>query len=71
MAGAQAEGATIHEAVAMEMATVEAEPSALATRVIEGTAPELGTTVAPKVRVETRVDSLPGTSTDVVVREPR
>jgi hypothetical protein len=54
----------------METATVEAEPLALATGVTEGTTPELGTAIASEVRVETRVVSLPRTSTDVVVREP-
>jgi hypothetical protein len=38
--------------------------------VTEGTAPELGTIVAPDVGVEAHVDSLPGMSTDVVVHEP-
>jgi hypothetical protein len=53
----------------METATVEAEPSAPATEVTEGTTLELGTPVAPEVRVEARVDSLPVMSTDVVVCE--
>jgi hypothetical protein len=60
----------IPKAVDMETITVEAEPSAPATGVTEGTAPELGTIVAPDVGVEAHVDSLPGMSTDVVVHEP-
>jgi hypothetical protein len=69
MAGAQAEGAAIPEAVAMETTTVEAEPAAPVAKATEGAAPMLGTSVAPEVGVETRVDPLPGASTDVVVRK--
>jgi hypothetical protein len=54
----------------MEMDTVEAEPSTLVAKVTEGTTLDLGTVVAPEVRVETHVNSLPGTSTDVVIYEP-
>jgi hypothetical protein len=56
--------------VALETTTVETEPAASAAKVDQGAAPELGTTVALEMRVETRVDPLSGTSTDVVVREP-
>jgi hypothetical protein len=70
MTGAQAEGVVIPEAVAMETATVEAEPTTPVAGAIGGAAPELGTTAAPEVRVETQVDPLPGASMDVVVREP-
>jgi hypothetical protein len=59
----------IPEAVAMETATVEAEPSAPATRLMDGTTPVLGAAVAPEVRVETQVDAQLGTSTEVVVHE--
>jgi hypothetical protein len=59
----------ILESVSMETATVEAEPSAPATGVTEGTAPELGTAVALDVRVEAHVDSLPGANTDIVVQD--
>jgi hypothetical protein len=60
----------IPEAVAMEMATVEAEPIAPAAAVTEGAGPKLETTTIPEVRLETRSNPLPRTSTDVVVSEP-
>jgi hypothetical protein len=49
---------------------VEDDPTTLIAEATEGAAPELGTTVAPEVRVEMRVGPLPGASMDVVVREP-
>jgi hypothetical protein len=70
MAGAQAEGAAFPEAVAMETAAVEMGPRAPVVETAVETAPKLGTTVAPEVRVKTRVDPLPGASMDAVVREP-
>jgi hypothetical protein len=50
----------IHEAMAMEMATVEAELVVPVTGVTEGTAPELEAAVAPEVVVEAHVDVHPG-----------
>jgi hypothetical protein len=70
MAGAQAEGAAFPEAVAMETAAVEMGPRAPVVETAVETAPKLGTTVAPEVRVKTRVDPLLGASMDAVVREP-
>jgi hypothetical protein len=70
LVGAQTEEATIPEAVAMQMVVVETKPTELVAETAEGTAPELGTTVAPKLRMGTRVDPLSGSSTYVVVREP-
>jgi hypothetical protein len=70
VAGARAEEAAIPEAVAMEIATVEEEPTTPVAKVIEGTTPEMGTAVAPEVRMETRVDALPRASMDIVVRKP-
>jgi hypothetical protein len=55
----------------METTTMETEPTTPVAEVTEGVAPEMGTAVAPEVRVETHVGSLPRTSTDVVVREPK
>jgi hypothetical protein len=60
----------ISEAVAMEMATAEAECSVPATRVTEGTITEPGAAVAPEVVVEAHVKAHPTTSTEVVVCEP-
>jgi hypothetical protein len=54
----------------METTIIEAEPLAPTTGVTKETTPELGAVMAPKVRVEMCVDSHPGTSMDVVVREP-
>jgi hypothetical protein len=60
----------ILEAVAVETVAVEMESTTpVAETAVEAT-PGLGTTVAPEVRVETRVCPLRGASTDVVVREP-
>jgi hypothetical protein len=60
----------IPKVVAVEMAVVEMEPTAPVAEMVVDTAPELGTTVAPEVRLEARVGPLPGASTDVVVCEP-
>jgi hypothetical protein len=60
----------IHEVVAMEAIATEAELTVLATGVMGGTAPKLGAAAAPEVVVETHVDAHPGTSTEVVMREP-
>jgi hypothetical protein len=49
---AQAGGSMIPEAVAMETAMVEAELAMPVTGMTDGTAPEPGSTVAPKVVVE-------------------
>jgi hypothetical protein len=70
LAGAQTEGVAIPEAVAMETATVVTEPTEPIAETAEGTAPRLGTIVAPELSAETRVDPLPGASTNVVVHEP-
>jgi hypothetical protein len=51
----------------MEETVVETEPAGPVAKTTEGT---LGTTVAPELKMETRIDPLPGESTDVVVREP-
>jgi hypothetical protein len=51
----------------MEATAVGRSPQAETT---EGTVPKLGTTVAPRLRMETRVDPLPRASTDVDVCEP-
>jgi hypothetical protein len=60
----------ILEAVAVETVAVEMESTTpVAETAVEAT-PGLGTTVAPEVRVETRVCPLRGASMDVVVREP-
>jgi hypothetical protein len=61
----------IPEAVVMETTAIEAELSAPATGVMEGTTSELGAAVAPEVMVETHVDAHPGMSMEVVVREPK
>jgi hypothetical protein len=53
----------------MEASTVEMEPAEPVAETAEGTTPELGTTVAPEMRMKTRVYPLPRASTDVVVRE--
>jgi hypothetical protein len=68
--GAQAEGSSIPEAVAIETATKEADVAVLMTGVIEGTAPEPEAALAPEVVVGAHVDALPGASTEVVVRSP-
>jgi hypothetical protein len=70
VAGAQVKVAAIPEVVVMETAAVEMEPTAPMAETVVEAAPGLGTTVAPEVRVEKRVDPLPGASTDVVIREP-
>jgi hypothetical protein len=68
--GAQAEGSSIPEVVAMETATKETEVVVPVVGVTEGTAPEPKAAVAPEVVVEAHVDALPGASTEVVVRSP-
>ena len=70
MLGAQAEGTSIPEAVAMETATMGSEPTGPMAGTAEETAPELGTAVAPELGAEVQDDPLHGTSTDVVVRSP-
>ena len=70
MVGAQAEEAAIPEAVAMETATVETEPTEPVAGATAAAAPGLGTTVAPELSTEARVDPLPEASTEVVVCEP-
>jgi hypothetical protein len=60
----------IPEAVAMKAIATEAELSAPATGMMEGTTPELGVVVAPEVMVETHVDTHPETSKEVIVCEP-
>jgi hypothetical protein len=61
MIGAQDEGTTIPEAVAMEAATVETEATESAGEVATATAPppESGTTVAPAVSAEERAEPHP------------
>jgi hypothetical protein len=54
----------------METATLVTEPTEPIAETAEGTAPRLGTIVAPELSAETRVDPLPGASTNVVVHEP-
>jgi hypothetical protein len=60
----------IPETMAMEAIATEAELTAPATGVMEGTTPYLGAVVAPEVAMETHVHAHPGTRTKVVVREP-
>jgi hypothetical protein len=52
----------------METTTMEAEPTTPVVVEVERASLELGTTAAPEVRVETRVDPLPGASMDGVFR---
>jgi hypothetical protein len=47
----------------MEETAVEMKPVEPVAEMIGGTAPKLGTTIAPEMRVETRVDPLPEAST--------
>jgi hypothetical protein len=54
----------------MDTVDVETKPAEPVAKTAEGTALGLGTTVAPELRTETRVDPLLGARTDVVVREP-
>jgi hypothetical protein len=54
----------------MEGTAVEMEPAELVAKTTEGSALEMGTTVAPELRVERQVDPLPGADTDIVIREP-
>jgi hypothetical protein len=54
----------------MEATTVDTRPAEPVAEVTGGTAPEMGTTVALEVRVETRGDPFPRLSTGVVVCEP-
>jgi hypothetical protein len=70
LTGSQTDEAAIPEAVAMESTAMETELAEPVAEMTEGTTPELGTTVAPELRMETRVDSLPGATTDVIVRKP-
>jgi hypothetical protein len=69
LTGAQAEGATIPQVVAMETAAVETDSTELVVEAATKTAPRPGTTVALEPSVEERVDSHPEASTDVVIRK--
>jgi hypothetical protein len=68
LTGAQAEGATIPEAVA-KAADVETVAAELVVEVKTATTPRSGTTVAPESSAKARVDPPPKASTQVVVRE--
>jgi hypothetical protein len=63
LTGAEVEGSTIPEAVAVESVMLEAE-------VATGAATELAEIAAPRVTEEVRGDALPEASLEVVVRSP-
>jgi hypothetical protein len=67
MAGAQAEGSSIPEAVAFQTATEEVEVVVSLTGLMEGATPEPEAAVATKVVVGAHVDALPEASTEVVM----
>jgi hypothetical protein len=69
LTGAQAEGATIPEAVAMETTAVEKMAIKPVAEATTATTPGQGTTIALEPSAEARVDPHPKTSTEVVIRK--
>jgi hypothetical protein len=67
--GAQAEGVTIPEAVAMETVVVETVAIEPTVEMVIEIALRSETTVAPEASIEARVDPQPEASTQVIVRE--
>jgi hypothetical protein len=68
LTGAQAEGATILEGIAMETAAVETESTEPTVGAMTMTAPESETSVAPEVSTEEQAYLHPEACTNVVVR---
>jgi hypothetical protein len=68
LTGAQAEGATVLEAVAMETAAMEAMSTEPVVEAMTAIAPSSGTTIAPESSADAQVDPHPEASTEVVIR---